>query len=446
MNENYDVIIIGAGAAGLMTAISAAGIKTSGRASGAQARVLLLDGKEKIGAKILVSGGTRCNVTNEFVHPSRFHTESDPNREMAFKGDGARSFVGRVLRAFSPESTLRVFENIGVELKLEETRKYITVSNSSREVLNALRKEVTDSDAELRTGVLVTEISKTENGFLITAQDATSRVATIMCRAVVICSGGLALPKSGSDGDGLRWAENFGHSIVTTTPALTPLLCHNSPHAHLSGVAVPVRLRFISDANNSKPTDYKGPMLFTHFGYSGPVALNVSRHIAREKGAVQMRLMPEVEDGAEGVFWQNFVKRHSKKIFANALQEYFPRRVADTISTLALGEFVFHPNVGQLNSEQQKMARAALFNWLLKVDEVADYVKAETTSGGVSLAEIEPATMMSKVCDGLFFAGEVCDVDGWLGGYNFQWAWSSGTVAGRAAARLALKTEGKAGQ
>ena len=453
---NFDVIIIGAGAAGMMAAIAAGNIHANERA----ARVLLLDGREKIGAKILVSGGTRCNVSNEWVHPSRFHTDSDPNKEMAFKGDGARSFVGRVLRAFSPESTLRFFAVIGVELKLEETGKYFPVSDSSREVLNALRQEVNDSGAELRTGVLVQSIHREGDEWRVETDAGVLRSHT-----VVICSGGLALPKSGSDGDGLRWAKQFGHSIVFTTPALTPLLCENSPHAHLSGIAVPVRLTFTPTNVGARlaspktshqqnitdnamhlgeaslaPTNYEGPMLFTHFGYSGPVALNVSRHVAREKGVMKMRLLPNVKDGEEGVFWQDFVKRHSKKIFANALAEYFPRRVAETISLHALGEFVYHPNVGQLNSEQQKLARAALFDWPLKVDGVADYVKAETTSGGVSLAEIEPSTMMSKLQNGLFFAGEVCDVDGWLGGYNFQWAWSSGTVAGRAAARLALKS------
>jgi predicted Rossmann fold flavoprotein len=250
----------------------------------------------------------------------------------------------------------------------------------------------------------------------------------------VICTGGLALPKSGSEGAGLRWANQLGHRLVFTTPALTPLLCHNSPQAHLSGIAIPVRLRFQGEKN----VDYEGPLLFTHTGYSGPVALNISRHVAREKGVVKMRLLPDVKDGEEGVFWQQFVKHHSKKTLANALQEYFPRRVAETISLQSLGEFVYHPSVGQLSREQQKAVRSALLDQELKIDAVADYVKAEATAGGVALDEIEPATMMSKLHDGLFLAGEVCDVDGWLGGYNFQWAWSSGTVAGRAAARWAL--------
>jgi predicted Rossmann fold flavoprotein len=349
---------------------------------------------------------------------------------MAFKGDGLRSFVGRVLRAFSPESTHRFFESIGVILKLEETGKYFPITDSARTVLNALLQAVKDAGAELRTGVLVQGIERDGNQWRIETSNG-----VMVCRAVVICTGGLALPKSGSEGAGLNWAKQLGHRIVHTTPALTPLLCEDSPYAHLSGIAVPVRLRFIGE----KTTDYEGPLLFTHTGYSGPVALNISRHVAREKGAVKMRLLPDVKDGEEGVFWQAFVKRHSQKIFANALTEYFPRRVAETISLLSIGEFVYHPNVGQLDREQQKAVRAALFNQELKIDKVADYVKAEATSGGVALDEIEPATMMSKLQSGLFLAGEVCDVDGWLGGYNFQWAWSSGTVAGRASARFALK-------
>ncbi len=423
-----DVVIIGAGAAGMMAAIAAAQIGAPGRRPG----VLLLDGREKIGAKILVSGGGRCNVTNEFVHPSRFHTESDPNGKAAFKGDGARSFIGRVLRAFSQQHTLRFFEVLGVELKLEETGKYFPVSDSSREILNALVNAVENSGAILKTNVRVEQITKTETGWSLRTS-----MGVLPARAVVICSGGLALPKSGSDGAGLEWAKKLGHRIVSTTPALTPLISHRSAHAHLSGIAVPVRLEF-QEGNNR--VTYAGSFLFTHLGYSGPVALNISRHIARQSGVVRMRILPDVQDGEEGVFWQDFVKRNSKKTLANALQEYLPRRVCETLESQVLGS-ESNLSIGKFSSEQQKCAREILFAQELKIDEVAPYVKAETTAGGVALDEIEPATMMSKVEDGLFFAGEVCDVDGWLGGYNFQWAWSSGTVAGRAAARFALRSD-----
>lgn len=425
----YDLIIIGAGAAGLMTAIHAARLRVGERA----ANVLLLDGREKIGAKILVSGGGRCNVTNEYVHPARFHTESDPGGAAALKGEGNKSFTGRVLRAFSQQNTLQFFETLGVELKLEETGKYFPTSDAARTVLNALVAEVKASGAQLQTGVKVEQLRHDESGFALRTS-----AGTLTARAVVLCTGGLALPKSGSDGAGLKWAQQLGHRVVETTPALTPLLRHRSPHAHLSGIALPVRLRFVGQ----KQVDYTGSFLFTHTGYSGPVALNVSRHVARDHspGAkLLMRLLPEVGDNEEGAFWQEFVKQHSKKTVANALAGHFPRRVCETIAEQALGKTAATVTVGQLSSEQQKKVRATLFAQELPIDEVAPYVKAETTAGGVALDEIEPATMMSKLMPGLFFAGEICDVDGWLGGYNFQWAWSSGTVAGRAAARWVLK-------
>lgn len=429
--ETAGVVVIGAGAAGLMTAIEAANIRVEGKA----AKVLLLDGREKIGAKILVSGGTRCNVTNEFVHPSRFNTESDPNREFAKKGDGGKSFVGRVLRAFSPEATTRFFESRGCPLKLEETGKYFPVSDSARDVLNLLVRGVADASAELRTGLRVNELERGDDGWRIA-----TNAGDFEAGAVVICTGGLALPKSGSDGAGYGFARQFGHSIIATTPALTPLLARSAPHENLSGIAVPARLALQDGQSIAR---HEGSFLFTHQGYSGPVALNISRHFARRSNTgsrVTMRILPQVAEGAEGAFWQEFVKAHSKKTLPNALSEYLPRRVRETIVAQALGEkdaTTFA--LGRLSSEQQKTVRAALFDLPLALTDVADYVKAEATAGGVSLAEIEPATMMSKLQHGLFFSGEVCDVDGWLGGYNFQWAWSSGAVAGRAAARWVLR-------
>jgi len=429
MQSHLDVIIIGAGAAGLVAAIAAANMRVDGNAP----KVLLLDGRDKIGAKILVAGGGRCNVTNEFVHPSRFHTESDSNAALAFKGDGGKSFVGRVLRAFSVESTHRFFESIGVPLKLEDTGKYFPVSNSARTVLEALIQSVADSGAELKTNVRVQDISFFDNAYHL----ETSR-GNYFARSVIICSGGLALPKSGSDGAGYVWAKQFGHTIISTTPALSPLLSKTSSFAHLSGIAIPVRLQC---GDKSTFVRYDGSFLFTHHGYSGPVALNISRHVARNDlyKKVLLRLLPEVNDGDENRFWHEFVKANAKQNIVNALCKYFPRRLSETIVSNALGKSALTQMTGKLKDEEQQKLKNALLNQEIEINEVADYVKAEATAGGISLAELEPATMMSKLQDGLFFAGEVCDVDGWLGGYNFQWAWSSGTVAGRAAARFAMK-------
>ncbi|HEX9997823.1 MAG TPA: aminoacetone oxidase family FAD-binding enzyme [Abditibacterium sp.] len=419
MNSSQtDICIIGAGAAGLMAGIAAA-------RAGAKARVL--DGAKHIGAKILVSGGSRCNVTNEYVAPARFH------------GEGAAPFVSRILRSFSPADTHRFFTQIGVELKLEETGKFFPVSDSSRTVLNALLQELNASGAILSTQTPVTALEKIENGWKISVPGE-----EIFARAVILCTGGLALPKTGSDGRGYRLARQFGHSIIPTTPALSPLISRAALLSKFSGLTLPVRLQ-LRRKDGGKLASYDGSFLFTHFGYSGPAALNLSRHVARDveknPGAhVTLRLVPEVADGSEASWWHEFAGKNAKKTYAGAMGEILPGKLAATMPALA--KIAPQITLGRFDKSQIEAAKTALFELPLGVDEVADYVKAETTAGGVALAEIEPATMMSRLAPGLFFAGEVCDVDGWLGGYNFQWAWSSGVVAGRAAAKM-VKNEAR---
>lgn len=410
-----EIAIIGAGAAGLMAAITAARL-------GAQ--VHLFDGAKKVGAKILVSGGSRCNVTNVAISPSRFH------------GEGAPAFVSRILRAYSPDQTRQFFEEIGVPLKLEETGKYFPASDSSRQVLGALLHAMHRAGAVLCSQTNVTGIVPSEDGWKI----ETSR-GSVLARTVILATGGLALPKSGSDGRGFNFARSLGHSIVHTTPALTPLLSHDPHFALASGVTKPIRLRLHAgnDARSSKKlANYDGSFLFTHRGFSGPVALNLSRHIAHhrrqsEGASVFASLLPEVEEAKEGQWWQEFVGRNAKKSVANALETLFSEKLVRAV--LGRANIISSLPLGRLSKSQNEALRRELFAAPLDVFDVAPYDKAETTAGGIALSEIEPATMQSRLHKGLFFAGEVCDVDGELGGFNFQWAWSSGVVAGRAAAR-----------
>jgi len=417
MMEMEDVVIIGAGAAGLMAAI-AAGERG--------ARVRLLDSQTKIGAKILVAGGGRCNVTNEYVDASRFH-------------GGSRAFVTRVLRAFSVEDTHRFFDRIGVPLKLEETGKYFPVSDSARTVLHALLQTVRDAGAVLETGSPVTGVLREQlPGENTTCWTVSTPGGIVRAATVVLCTGGLALPKSGSNGAGYGFATSLGHSMVPTTPALSPLLANPPQHAGISGVTLPVRLSLRN--NKAMLAEYDGSFLFTHVGYSGPAALNLSRHVARDRwqhpqAQVVMRLLPQVEAGAEGRFWSELERRGARKSVANALAELLPRRVAEMVAARAGAKP--DATLGRLTPQQKSDLRRELLEAPLPVSEVAGYTKAEATAGGVDLSEIEPATMMSRIAPGFFLAGEVVDVDGWLGGYNVQWARSSGTVAGRAAARYA---------
>jgi hypothetical protein len=384
------------------------------------------------------------------------------------RGDGGRSFVGRVLRAFNVEQTHHFFHARGVPLKLEETGKYFPVSDSSRSVLNALLDATREAGVELKTGQRAHALEKADDGWTVHVNTVQADDAVYKARAVILCAGGRALPKSGSDGNGYALAMQFGHTLVSTTPALTPLLGSSELHAALSGLTLPVRLSLratkgdvgyvqstsaqstlgdtkdpganrratVRNRLGSVVARYDGSFLFTHVGYSGPAALNLSRHIARDKAGavVTMRVLPNVEEGAEGAFWQEFVRGHAKKTLPNALAEILPRRLSESIAQHA--HVVPQLALGRLSPAQQNAVRTALFEQALPVTSVADYVKAEATAGGIALHEIEPATMMSRLIPGMFLAGEICDVDGWLGGYNFQWAWSSGTVAGRAAARF----------
>ncbi len=425
--NNFDVLILGAGAAGLMAAIACG--ERFRKEGVTNARIRVLDSRPKIGAKILVAGGGRCNVTNEQVDATRFHTTSADR--------GAKSFVARILRSFSAQDTHRFFDSIGVPLNLEpEMGKYFPVANSGRAVLDALLQSVEKAGAELVRDCPATAIEYSKEDNLWTVQTPRGQITT---RALVLCTGGLALPKSGSNGDGLRFARQLGHTIQITTPALSPLLAQPAIHANLSGITLPARLT-LRDGEQTL-AKYRGSFLFTHTGYSGPPALNISRHFIRERtehprAQITLRLLPEIDDEQVNRFWHDFAGKNAKKTLFNALAELLPRRVAEAIIEYSQARDAF---VGRLSVEQSQRAKTALFDWPLPVVDVGDYVKAEATAGGVSLEEIESSSMMSKLHAGLFFAGEICDVDGWLGGYNFQWAWSSGAVAGRGAAKYVLQ-------
>ncbi|MDP6958543.1 MAG: aminoacetone oxidase family FAD-binding enzyme, partial [Planctomycetota bacterium] len=245
-----DVAIIGAGAAGLATAIFTARRDPT-------LSILLLDGAKKIGAKILVSGGGRCNVTNEVVTPDDY-------------SGGSRNSIRRVLHAFPVEATVDFFREIGVPLHREDEGKLFPNSNKARSVLDALLAEVRKLGIELKTDHRVEEIEKREEGFEIISSQG-----TFTAKKLVLATGGKALPKSGSDGMGYQMAKKLGHQIVDPIPALVPLVLEGSFHSALSGIAHPVRLTV--RAKGEKPVQSERAMLWTHFGISGPAPMDLSR-------------------------------------------------------------------------------------------------------------------------------------------------------------------------
>jgi predicted Rossmann fold flavoprotein len=412
-SESCDVAIVGAGAAGL-----AAGIFAAQAAGAAALRIVLLDGAAKIGAKILVSGGGRCNVTHETVAASDFW-------------GGSPNVVRRILAAFSVEKTIAFFKEIGVPLHVEDRGKLFPDSNSARTVVDALLAEVRRLGIDLRSSHRVTAVARRDGLFQVVSSGG-----ELVARKLVLATGGLSLPKTGSDGLGYRLAASLGHTIVATTPGLEPLLLEGDFHSGLSGIAQPVEIAV--RAEGRKPVILEGPMLWTHFGVSGPAALDASRHWqrARLEGAtvrVTANLLPGQDFAAAEAALLRLAQAQPRTQLHNALATLIPATVAETV--LARLKIRADTTMANLPREDRRRLLQALLEWPLPVAGGRGYTYAEVTAGGVPLAEVDPSTLESRRCPGLHFTGEILDVDGRLGGFNFQWAWSSAWVVGSALAR-----------
>jgi hypothetical protein len=414
MQRDADVIVIGAGAAGLISAL---------RSVEYGVRTLLLDSQERLGSKILISGGGRCNVTNQDVTEYNFHTS------------GPTGAIRRVLQQFTDKETRAFFEGLGVKLKLEETGKYFPVTDSARTVLDALLDACSEAGVILERGQKVRHLSQERTDWVVHTGDRKWKA-----RAVILCTGGLSLPRTGSDGSGYALAKAFGHTIVPTSPALTPLKGPGGWAADLRGITLPVRLRL--NVNGKREANYEGSFLFTHFGYSGPAPLNLSRHWIRKEWesdplSVSASFLPGWKPEGLTSWWRERSFDSPKKTVANALDELLPARLAETLCELS--GIPRDLPIGQTPRAERNRLLESLLAFDLPVTGALGYEKAEVTAGGVPLTEINANTMGSTLAPGLFLAGEILDVDGWLGGYNFQWAWSSGTVAGKGAAAYAAQ-------
>jgi predicted Rossmann fold flavoprotein len=407
-----DVVIVGAGAAGLAAAVFCA-------PAASRRRVVCVDGAKTVGAKILVSGGSRCNVTNRVV------TERD------FWG-GSAHVIRDVLRAYPASRALAFFEELGVKLHEEEDGKFFPASNRARTVLDALLRAVSTSGAELHTGCRISSIQRADDkDFVLTTSDQRVYRAPL----VVLATGGRSLPKTGSDGTGYEFARSFGHGYVETTPALVPLVLDDSRHAQLSGVAHPAAVTVRSDR---APVRLTGAMLWTHFGVSGPVILNASRHWLRSRLAgrdatVVVSVVPGETFGSIDQWLSEEQRSRPRALVRTVIATRVPAAVADVWTERAGIEA--STTLSHLKRENRRRLIHALVEMPLNVRDSRGYTYAEVTAGGIPLTEIDPATMESRVRRGLYLIGEMLDVDGRIGGFNFQWSWSSAWVAASAIGR-----------
>jgi predicted Rossmann fold flavoprotein len=414
MPEQVDIVIVGAGAAGLMAAVW-----LGRKLEGSGQRILLLDGAKQVGVKILVAGGGRCNVT---------HHEVD---ERQYAG-GSRNTIRKVLQRFDVPQTVQFFHELGVELKREETGKLFPVTDSARTVLDALLMELTRLGVELINPWRVKSIDRVEHGFVIHSDHHDGLINT---SRVVLATGGMALPKSGSDGAGYGLARNLGHSITDRVfPSLVPLVIGGASHwlTGLSGISTRASVE-VRSGSNKRIVRFENDLLCTHFGLSGPAVMDASRWLTEARSAdshagLRVGWLPdETFDSVDEA-----LRTLGARTVISWIRERLPERLAKAICEA-------HGVGGsQSGAQMSKDARRTLAHALVEmpVEVLGDrgFTHAEVTAGGVPLSEIDPKTMHSRVCNNLWLVGEILDVDGRIGGFNFQWAWASGYIAGNAIA------------
>ncbi|RLS28075.1 MAG: NAD(P)/FAD-dependent oxidoreductase [Planctomycetota bacterium] len=437
---DVDVAVIGAGAAGLMTAIHAA---RAGHASAtiqssvhadtdsartntgfnqaAALRVVALDGAPRIGIKILVAGGGRCNVTHHVV------------REQDYAGSTPAA-IRRVLSRFTVADCISFFKDLGVELKQEDTGKLFPTTDDAHTVLNALLQAARDSGVDIRWPMRVQNITPLQNGGF----EVAGTWGKLRARTVALCSGGKSLPKSGSDGLGLELARSLGHTVTQhVIPSLVPLVADAHHWVRtLSGLTLEAEVRVVS-GTGKHITSFTNSMLFTHFGLSGPAVLDISRHLMMERtrdpdASLQLCFLSHLKQNAKSSCSLDdadaWLLEAKAQTVLSRLREKLPERLAKTL--LESAGIASDRTAKQIDRDRRRSLAQLLCGAPVEIVGDRGFTHAEVTAGGVPLVELNLSTMESRKCPGLFLAGEVLDVDGRIGGFNFQWAWASGFVAG----------------
>jgi predicted Rossmann fold flavoprotein len=384
----FDVIIIGAGAAGLFCAIEAG---RRGR------KVLVLEHNAQVGRKIIISGGGRCNFTNREVKPENFVSQNP-------------HFCKSALARYTPQDFIELIKKHRVEF-YEKKLGQLFCRDSSRQIVELLLAECRRAKVEIRTDCAVKNLSKNDSFEVETVQ------GNFTGGSLVIATGGLSFPKIGATDFGYRVARQFNLKIVETRPALVALVASNSDSnfKKLAGVSIDASVTYGKQS-------FRENILFTHRGLSGPAILQISNYWEKGK-AVSIDLLPTADVLG---FLEN--DRESRQNLDNFLSRILPNRFAEIFTAQ---QFSNKP-LNQLSKKEIENIAERLNNWQIEFRDTEGYDKAEVTLGGVSTDELSSQTMEAKRVKNLYFIGEVVDVTGWLGGYNFQWAWSSGFAAGQA--------------
>ena len=413
--KNFDVIVIGGGASGLIAA---------GRASETGKKVLLLEKKERIGRKLLITGKGRCNITNKSPISEYFKCIYPKPR-----------FLKHAFSTFFSDEIIELLEQQGVETTIERGNRVFPVSNSAADVVNALLKWVKSNNVEIRLNSNVEKIL-TENGIVtgvvIKIQNESEKETEIFASKVILCAGGSSYPATGSNGDGFKLSKKAGHTITQIRPALVPLETETKAVKDLFGLSLK-NVKAIVWVNNKKQNELFGEMIFTHFGLSGPIILSLSRFIVDEilknnEVYISIDLKPALDEQKLDTRLLRDLNENGKKQLGNILKQWLPAKMIPYfINKLELDR---NKECHQVNAKERKKIRALMKNLKFKITGYRPFKEAIVTAGGISTNEINPKTLESKLIKNLHFAGEVIDIDADTGGYNLQIAFSTGWLAG----------------
>ncbi len=400
------VVVIGAGAAGLIAA---------GTAAQYADEVILIEKNDKVGKKLRITGKGRCNITN-----------ACEIEDMILMYPVNGKFLYSALYTFTNDDVVSLLNEQGVETKVERGGRVFPVSDDARDVVDAMRRYALKDNVKLVKDT-VTGLNITDNK--ITGVKTSKK--EIKCDRVILCTGGVSYPQTGSDGSGYRFAQKAGHTIIKPTPSLVPLVCSEEWCKDIMGLSLRnVEVTAYNNKNKKIHTGF-GEMLFTHFGVSGPLILSLSAHIKKEldKGVyIKIDLKPALtEQQLDARILRDFDANKNKHLI-NALDALLPKALIPVI--IEISGIDPHKSVCEITREERKNLLSVIKGLTLNVKGFRPISEAIITSGGIKVSEINSSTMESKIINGLYFAGEIIDVDGYTGGYNLQVAWSTGYLAG----------------
>ncbi|MDO4379345.1 MAG: NAD(P)/FAD-dependent oxidoreductase [Clostridia bacterium] len=408
------ILVVGGGAAGLLAAATAA-------QNGAD--VTIAERNERPARKVMITGKGRCNVTNCCTMLNELVS--------AVPGNGR--FLNGAFSRFMPSDTMELFESLGVELKVERGNRVFPVSDKAVDIVDALVKNATESGAKI-VHERVTELI-IENEKVLGAKFESGR--DFLCDSVIVATGGVSYPLTGSTGDGYEFAKKAGHNIINLSPSLVPLVCHEGFCSDLQGLSLRnIEISVIDSENYREVYRDFGEMLFTHFGVSGPVILSASAHlkdIKPGKYEIHIDLKPALSYEQLDARVQRDFLECANKNFINALDKLLPKKIVPVI--VRLTGIKPSTKVNQVTREQRARLVSVLKDLKVTVLRTRPVEEAIVTRGGVDTKQIDPRTMQSKLVSGLYFAGEVIDVDAYTGGFNLQIAFSTGHLAGMSAAQ-----------